>query len=197
MAIANNFSFVYDGRDITMIEKLPEIFRPIYDYRGICDASGVEVESLYSGVSRLFSDQFIQSASSEVVAKWEKYCGITPNATDTLDERRFRVLATLNDSPPYTDRYLENMLNRLCGQGYWRVIRDYDNYSIIVELSANSIANTETIMELVKKIIPANLVLTVRQYLARHIDLVDYTHEELAAYSYDDIQKKKHDPIID
>ena len=190
MAIANNFSFVYDERYISLIEKLPYIFRPIYDYRGMCDASGVELEALYKGVSQLLDDQFVQTASPNVIARWEKYCGIIPKATDTLEERRFRVLANLTDSPPYTDRYLNNLLNRLCGEGNWRIIRDYENYSLSVELSAESVANTETIMELVKKIIPANLKLTVQSYRSRHNELSEYTHEQLAAYTHNDIETK-------
>lgn len=193
MAIANNFSFVHDERDITLINRLPPVLQPIYDFRGMCDSSGYELRDLYLGVNGIFNDQFIQTASSEVLAKWEAYCGIIPNATDTLEERRFRILTKLNDAPPYTDHYLENRLNELCGEGYWRIVRDYNRYSIVVELSMESLVNTETVMKMVKDIIPANLELTVQHYKARHYEVGEYTHEQLAAYSHQAIADKQYD----
>ena len=94
----------------------------------------------------------------------------------------------MNDSPPYTDKYLEKRLNELCGEGYWRVHRDYDVYRLIVEVSLDSVANTETVLTMVREIIPANMELDVRNYRSRHSELVVFTHDQLAAYTQDDIK---------
>lgn len=189
MATVNeSFSFTYDEREINLIDSLPEIYKPIYDFRGMCNSSGRELSELYAKVHTILEDQFINTCSATVLAKWEKYLGLTPNATDTLDERRFRVLTRLNDVPPYTDRYLEKRLNELCGEGYWRVYRDYDIYMLTVEVSLDSEANTETVLNMVRDIIPANMELVVQNYRSRHSELTAFTHEQLAAYTQDEIK---------
>jgi hypothetical protein len=134
------------------------------------------------------NDQFISTASEEVIAKWEKYLDITPNGTDTLDERRFRIHVELNDTPPYTDKYLINKLDNLCGKGLWRWHRDYNEYTLVIEVSLESVANTESVINMVRNIIPANINLVVRNYRSRHSELGAFTHEELTTYTHDEIK---------
>lgn len=184
----SDFKFTYDEREINLLESLPQIYKPIYDFRGMCNSSGMELSKLYGRIHDILEDQFVNTCSEYVLAKWEKHLGITPNGTDTIDERRFRVLARLNDAPPYTDKYLEKRLNELCGEGYWRIHRDYDVYMLIVEVSLDSEANTETVLDMVRDIIPANLELEVRNYRSRHSELTAFTHEQLAAYTQDEIK---------
>lgn len=187
MATAN-YEFSYDNREIRLVDHLPPILRPVYDYRGMCNASGIELERLYSNVTRIIDDQFIGTASPEAIAKWEKYLNITPNGTDTLDERKFRVLAQLNDSPPYTDVYLIRKLNELCGTDCWRMFKDYDQYRLTIQLAAETPTNTETVANLIRRIVPANLEVVVQNYRLRHSELVGFTHAELSAYSHDEIK---------
>ena len=189
MATVNeHFTFTYDGRDVCLVEYLPHIFKNLLDYTALADSSGVELSPLYEKVKTMLEDQFITTASSDIVAKWESYLGITPSATNTLEERKFRILAKLNDTPPYTDKYLENRLTELCGKDNWRIYRDYDQYNLTVEVSMNSEANTETVAGIIRAIVPANLNLVVQEYRSRHSEVAQYTHAELAAYTHDDIK---------
>ena len=95
----------------------------------------------------------------------------------------------MNDNPPYTDRYLVNKLTELCGSTEnFRIVRDYLNYKLTIEISLNSMANTETVAEIVRSIIPANLELTVKMLRARHYELEPYTHEYLGNYTQDQIK---------
>lgn len=182
------FTFSYDGRDVTPLELLPQIYQPIYDFRTLANNYGAELKDLYSCLKLVLDSQFIEDAPEKVIAKWEGYLDIVPNGTDTLDERRFRVLARVGDVPPYTDKYLENKLNQMCGEGYWRIYRDYNNYALIVEISMDSSANTKTLFELIRDIIPANMNLTVQEYRTRHHELAGYTHEQLAQFTHDEIK---------
>lgn len=182
-------TFIRDERDVCLLDLLPQIYHPIQDFQAMSNLSSEEVEELYSGVDYILDNAFINSASETTIAKWEGYLNITPNGTDTLDERKFRVLAKLNDNPPYTDRYLVNKLTELCGgTDNFRITRDYLNYRLTIEISLNSIANTNTIAEVVASIIPANLELIVNTALARHYELEPYTHEHLGNYTQDQIR---------
>jgi uncharacterized protein YmfQ (DUF2313 family) len=188
MVTDNGLSFVYDEREVNLLDLLPQIYKPIYDFRALANSSTSELSKLYRKLSNIVNDQFIKSCSEETITKWERYLNLIPNGGDTLEERKFRVLTRLNDSPPYTDRYLEKRLNELCGKGYWRVHKDYDVYMLTIEVSLDSEANTETVINMVRDIIPANIELVVRNYRSRHSELANLTHEELASYTQDGIK---------
>lgn len=181
------YRFEYDEREICPLDSLPEILKPIKNFKALCDEYGVELESLYTRVKKVLDDQFINTASEEIIARWESYLEIIPKTTDTLDERRFRIMVLLTDDPPYTDLYLSKWLDALVGHNY-RIVRDYNNYTLSVELSADSLTNTTTIQEKLTQIIPANMKVNVSQYRTRHYELGKYTHAELAAYTQDELK---------
>lgn len=183
--------FVYDGRTISPIKYLPELLQPIQDFQGLNDAYKAELKDLYEACAALFDDQFINTASETILAKWENHLGILPNATDTLDERRFRILAKLNDTPPYTERYLKNKLVELCSDGEFELEIDIPNYTVSVGVTVNSQANTETINAWLRELLPANLLLSVYQVLARHYELVGLTHNDLSHYTHNQIKYRE------
>ena len=183
--------FVYDGRTISPIKYLPELLQPIQDFQGLNDAYKAELKDLYEACAALFDGQFISTASETILAKWENHLGILPNATDTLDERRFRILAKLNDTPPYTERYLKNKLIELCSDGEFELEIDIPNYTVRVGVTLNSSANTETINAWLRELLPANLLLSVYQVLARHYELVGLTHNDLSHYTHNQIKYRE------
>ena len=183
--------FVYDGRTISPIKYLPELLQPIQDFQGLNDAYKAELKDLYEACAALFDDQFISTASETILAKWENHLGILPNATDTLDERRFRILAKLNDTPPYTERYLKNKLVELCSDGEFELEVDIPNYTVRVGVTLNSPANTDTIYAWLRELLPANLLLSVYQVLTRHYELVGLTHNDLSHYTHNQIKYRE------
>lgn len=183
--------FVYDGRTISPIKYLPELLQPIQDFQGLNDAYKAELKDLYEACAVLFDDQFITTASETILAKWENHLGILPNATDTLDERRFRILAKLNDTPPYTERYLKNKLVELCSDGEFELEIDIPNYTVRVGVTLNSMANTDTINAWLRELLPANLLLSVYQVLTRYYELVGFTHDDLAQYTHEQIKYRE------
>lgn len=183
--------FVYDGRTISPIKYLPELLQPIQDFQGLNDAYKAELKDLYEVCAALFDDQFIATASETILAKWENHLGILPNATDTLDERRFRILAKLNDTPPYTEQYLKNKLVELCSDGEFELEIDIPNYTVRVGVTVNSTANTDTINAWLRELLPANLLLSVYQVLTRYYELVGFTHDDLAQYTHEQIKYRE------
>lgn len=185
------YTFEYDEREVCPHNSLPEMLKPIKDLKALCNQYGVELERLYSNISEMLNDQFISTASVDIISKWEERLQIVPKATDTLEERRFRVLTKINDKPPYTFKYVENKLAELCGRDNFRLILDPNLYSLSVQLSNDSISNTETIVKWLEQLIPANIIFTVDRYRSRHIELSEFTHAELAAYTQDEIKYAK------
>lgn len=184
----DNFKFNYDNREICLVDLLPQIYTPIYDFRALSNASGTELSKLYQRVRSLLDDQFITTCSLDTLIKWEKYLKLTPNPTDTVTERRFRVLANFKDIPPYTRRYLKKRLDELCGEGNWRWHERYNEYCLVIEVSVDSPTNKRTIERFVRNIVPANIEVIVRDYSSEYGELSIFTHGKLSEYTHGDIK---------
>jgi uncharacterized protein YmfQ (DUF2313 family) len=187
---SEKFTFEYDGREICLLDSLPQIYHPISDYRAISNVSGKEVCDLYQGVKRILDDNFISTSSEASISKWEKYLKLVPNGTDTLEERRFRILAKLNDYPPYTDQYLVNKLTELCGAGNFSIKPDYNNYKLEIWFSLASTTNEDTILDVLKSLIPANIELSIMPFRSRYSELSAFTHDTLASYTHAEIETR-------
>lgn len=88
--------------DRKLINYLPYVVRDYAEFQGIAGAEQPEFENAWAAVDDLLNNQFITTAGNLGLSRWEKILGITPKGTDTLDDRRFRVLTRLNEELPYT-----------------------------------------------------------------------------------------------
>lgn len=75
---------------------LPPILLKTYEFPLLCDTEQPEIDRLRDAADAVLDAQFISTAGETAIARYEKIFKITPMDTDTLDERRFRVLAKIN-----------------------------------------------------------------------------------------------------
>ena len=88
--------------DRKLINYLPYVVRDYAEFQGITGAEQPEVETAWAAADDLLANQFIKTAGNLGLSRWEKILGITPKGTDTLDDRRFRVLARMKEALPST-----------------------------------------------------------------------------------------------
>lgn len=101
--------------DRKLINYLPYVVRDYAEFKGISEAEQPEFESAWGSSDDLLNNQFISTAGNLGLSRWEKILGITTKGTDTLEDRRFRILTRLNEELPYTLPQLRNILETLCG----------------------------------------------------------------------------------
>ena len=77
----------------------------------LCNTEQREFDRLNTAVDEVLDTQFVSTAGERGIARYEKIFGITPMDTDTLDERRFRVLAKINAQLPFSIRRLRQQLS--------------------------------------------------------------------------------------
>ena len=106
-----------NNRTILLKGYLPEVLKNVRELDAIMDAENPEIEDLWQACEDCMNDQFISEATENGIERREKMLGITPFATDTLDDRRFRLLSRYMEDIPYTRKSLINMLTSLCGEG--------------------------------------------------------------------------------
>ena len=173
-----------------LLNYLPHYMREYAEMRQIMEAEQPEIDILWSAAEGVLADQFILDATANGVKRWESLLGVSPKDTDTLDERKFRLLTLLNQELPYTMRKLEQTLTNLCGANGYSIILTAANYHITVKLALENANNYVEVEKTLKKMIPANMVQEiVIMYNANSI-LKQYTHAELAAYTHDQIRSE-------
>ena len=75
-------------RTIDLKEYLPDVLKDVQEMRAIMEAETPEVQAIWDACEDCMNDQFISEATENGVARREKMLGITPFATDTLDDRK-------------------------------------------------------------------------------------------------------------
>lgn len=147
--------------DRKLIHYLPPFVQEYKEMQEIMKAEQPEIDLLWIAAEGVFADQFIQDATENGVSRWESMLGISPKGTDTLDERKFRILSKLNQELPYTMRKLEQVLTTLCGPDGYSIELNAVEYEIEVKLGLANHNNYGEVERTLKAMIPANLTQVV------------------------------------
>lgn len=134
-------------------------------YEGILETDElIKVENdiwnnLYLLLNKAKNNQFIAYADEDGIYAYEQLFQIVADPeTETLEERRFRLLNRIQTLSYYTMIYLRQKLNSLFGENNYEVEMDYLNYTLYVKSNvSNSFIYKEGIAT-INKIKPANIV---------------------------------------
>lgn len=163
---------------------LPSILLKTYEFPLLCDTEQPEIDRLRDAADAVLDAQFISTAGETAIARYEKIFGITPMDTDTLDERRFKVLAKINAQLPFSVRRLRQQLETLCGADGYKLELDGDRYTLTVKVALTAKRNQQAVEELLVDIVPANMVCTTSLLYNQHADLTRFTHAQLALLTH-------------
>ena len=145
-----------------LIDYLPPVIKNVREYQAIMnDGEQTEVSALWDAVDAAFNDQFINSATVNGVARWEKILGIKPKGTDTLNARKFRILSRLNEQLPYSLPVLKNILQSLCGEDGYSVEVQNELYTLTVKIALVAKSNFDDVDVLLKRVVPANMIVVL------------------------------------
>lgn len=175
--------------DRKLIDYLPPFIQEYKEIKAIMDAEQVSAENVWTDAESVLADQFVQDATENGVARYEKILGITPKGTYTLNERKFNIFARMNEQLPYTLESLESALISLCGEDGYTLKLDTNAYTLTVKLALANEHNVEAVENLLKKMIPANLIRNVRLFNTYTL-LADLTYAQLGAYTYKQLREE-------
>lgn len=171
-----------------LIDYLPPFIQKFKEMSAIMEMEQPEFDLVWQSAENALADQSIMTATINGIKRWEKIFGITAKADETLEERRFRIIAKLNERPPYTIEALRNLLNIQLGEEGYTLLLSADTYELTVKLAISNETNFETVVELLDRILPANIVRVITMDNTYRIVSV-FTHEQLAKYTHDEIRK--------
>lgn len=173
-----------------LINFLPHFMQDYVEMQKIMEVEQSEFDLLWDAAKGLFSDQFIQDATKNGVARWETMLGISPKGTDTLEERKFRIFTKLNQELPYTLGKLHQVLTNLCGADGYSIEMNAAEYHVEVKLGISNANNYSEVESVLKKMLPANMTQLVSIKYNANTVLSQFTHSQLSAYTHDQLRKE-------
>lgn len=148
-------------RSIDLLEHVPFFMKEVQEFKQIVKAENPEFDLIQDVSQDMMNNQFIQDSTEYGVERWEKILGILPNKSDTLEDRKQAILTMINAHVPYTMRSLKNMLAGICGENNFTV--NYNNERFVLEIEIFELQDSKlrVLLELLKEMMPANLVVNV------------------------------------
>ena len=175
--------------DRQLKDYLPIFIQEYAEIGTIMDAEQVDVENAWTETENVMCDQFVLDATENGVKRWESILSMKPKVTYTLDERRFNILVKLQEQLPYTVEALRTALTAICGTDGYLLKIDNDKYILTVRLALYNENNVQAVSELLDKMIPANLIISITLFNTHNI-LSAYTHEYLSQYTHKEVREE-------
>lgn len=160
-------------------------------YEGILETDElIKVENdiwnnLYLLLNKAKNNQFIAYADEDGIYAYEQLFQIVANPeTETLEERRFRLLNRIQTSSYYTMIYLRQKLDSLFGKNNYEIEMDYLNYTLYIKSNAsNSFIYKESIAT-INKIRPANIVFINVPFIPTTIEVGEEIYQQKWWWNY-------------
>ena len=171
-------------RTVDLTKYLPDPLKDVREMRAIMEAETPTVQAIWQACEDCMNDQFISEATENGIARREKMLDITPYATDTLDDRRFRIQTRYTESIPYTRKGLASMLESLCGtDGYVLQILTAA-FTVNVKVALTAKKQEAAVGEMLERILPYNMMFTVELLYNKWAEMALYTWGEAAAFTW-------------
>jgi hypothetical protein len=177
-------------REINLIEYLPGVLREIKEFKALSAAEYTEVIGLWEELENVLDDQFVNDSTLNGVKRWERILGIKALDTDILSDRKFRILTRLNEQLPYTYTKLEAQLNLLCGRDGYKLILDSSAYALTVKVALTAKKKYAEVGNLLNRIVPCNIVITLLLMYNQHNLLRQFTHAQLSQNTYNELREE-------
>ena len=163
-----------------LIDYLPYVIRDYAEFQGIMGSEQPEIEKAWNTTDDLLNNQFIPTAGNMGLSR----------CTDSLEDRRFRILTRINEELPYTLPQLRNILETLCGKGNYSADVEEGTYQLLVKIGLAAKNNFNDVESLLNRVVPQNMVVTLLQLYNTHAELGRFTHAQLAAYTHNQLRNE-------
>lgn len=150
-----------NNREINMHEYIPKPLEDVREIKEITTVETVTVKKEWQATEDLMNDQFIVRATEKGISDRERPLKIVPLPTDTLEDRRFRLLTRYVESLPYTRRALMSMLEAICGTGGYEIWFYTSQFTVRVRLGLTVKNQIDEVEAMLERVVPCNMVIFV------------------------------------
>lgn len=173
------------GRVVKMKRYFPRFYDGYVEIDAIIDTEDKAFEEIGVNFRRAINNQFIKLADETGISAYEVlFDMIADPSTETLEERRDRLLNRVSVIPYYTTIFLRNRLDSLIGAGLYNLIVDYDNYTLYLESAAKNQLYYNEIAVLMSNIKPCNIVFINMPLVSQQIFVSEQVNVSKLTYNY-------------
>ena len=147
-------------------------------------------EELWEAITRILKDSFIYEATEYGIKRWEQIINLKPKDTDTLEIRKFRIIAKINEEMPYTYKKLEKQLETLCGKYGYQLSIDQQLYVLKVRVALTARQKVDEVEALLDRIVPCHLIIDINLMYNQHKTLIKQTHKMLHQYTHKQLREE-------
>lgn len=157
-----------------LIKQLPYYFRPILEFKQLMIAHGWGYDLAEQAAGLVLKNFFIQTCDEDTIKQYEKLFGITPEAGDTMEYRRERILQIFSFEAPFDINYLRDRLTALFGDDYTMLV-----YPVLCKLEVRLFSERNgavaLLYDLLLSIVPAHILIVSNQQVTNYINRPLYT----------------------
>lgn len=167
-----------------LIKYVPDVLRDIREFKALAECGNAEYNTLWGELNNIRNDLFVDSLTENGASRWETILKIVPKATDTIEVRRFRIKAKLNEQLPYSFNVVKSQLETLCGDDGYNFTVDYPNYLINVRVALTARGMYDEVENLLNRVRPANMVIDLSLLYNQWITLSTKRWSELSTKTW-------------
>lgn len=177
------------ARIIDLKALLPQLMTEYSELDSIMTVETTELNIVEAEHEALVNNRYIHTCDEDGVARFERIMSIVPNSNDTLEDRKFRCKSKWNQTIPYNYKVLDEKLTMLCGEDAYNLTVDFTNQKVVIKLALANENQFQSVVDLVYSIVPCNMLIDVSIMYNTHEVLSKLTHEQMSAYTYDQLRK--------
>ena len=153
---------------------LPGRMAQIKEFMDLCLAENPEFDDMEAVRKKWLNNKFPTQADEDGIAMFEKILDLHPSDSDTLEDRRFRVLTKLNERLPYTWIQLHRMMAALCGwDGYELKL---EHFVLTVYLAMDSRSKLNSVIDMLRDVIPMHILIDIEQAVELFLKVPVYSY---------------------
>lgn len=175
-------------READLVGYLPPYLKEYKELAQTLSVQDNELESIWAETDRLLGNAFIDTADAEGLSMFEKLLDV--DTYGTVEERRFRCKAKWNENKSYTQRWLREQLDILCGMDGYVMEVVPEQYFIHIKVALVSKNNEQTVRDMMRRILPENMGYKVSLIYNKHRVLGAFTHRELSRYTHNQLRNE-------
>ena len=147
-------------REINLIKYIPDVLSDVDEYKAVMTLETNAKKEQWDKLESIFDSQYILEVPELGISLFEKMHGIMPLDTETLQERRNRIYVLYNEVSPFTRRWFQTSLEKMCG-GKSHVSVRYLTETFTVEITFNCVPINILLQcfEWVERVTPYNMLL--------------------------------------
>lgn len=162
---------------------LPLHLQEITEFKAINEVEGIEAEQLRNACIATRNEFFIATATDYGLKKREQPIKIMAKDTESLDDRRFRLIARYNEQAPFTFPSIEDQIERLCGVGGYVFEYGPEPFHLKVRVALIAKNQFSEVSLTLRKTVPANVVVDLSLLYNQNKTLHPYTNAQLGLYT--------------